>query len=260
MRLLGQVGPIVFSCSIVISCALLAGCVQETPTPSVDRAIALLVTLLQDEYPDVRRTAVESLGKIGDRKAIPAVLPVLTDAAPAVRAAAARALGRMAGPADEDVIAGLARALQDPSENVKQLAALAINDLEPSSTQLTLTADLLRAPDVEVRRAAVRALVTLDTGHIAGRLLPLLDDPDAEVRQTAVAALGFSGNASAGAALAMRLAKDPSPAVRAEAAYHLGRSNEPTIQTLLQTAAKLEADGGVRRWIEADLRVLRAND
>jgi HEAT repeat protein len=243
-----------------MSCILHAGCFQETPAPSVERGIALLAALLQDENPEVRRTAAESLGKIGDRAAIPAVLPVLVDAVPAVRAAAAQALGRMAGPADEDVIAGLAHALQDPSDSVKRMAALAIGDVEPSPGQLAFMTDLLHASDVEVRRAAVRALLTLDIGHIAGRLLPLLDDPDVEVRQSAVAALGFSGDARAGAALGMRLAKDPSPAVRVEAAYHLGRLNGSQIRTLLQTAGEKEADRGVRRWIEAELRALRAND
>jgi len=220
----------------------------------------LLVTLLQDENPEVRRTAAESLGKIGDRSPIPALLPVLIDAVPAVRAAAAQALGRIAGPADEDVIDGLARALQDPSDTVRQAAALALGDVEPSPGQLAFTSELLRASDVGVRRAAVRALLTLDTAQSADRLLPLLDDPDAEVRQSAVGALGFSGDARAGAALGVRLAKDPSPAVRAEAAYHLGKLNGPQIRSMLQAAAEKEADRGVRRWIEAELRALRGND
>jgi HEAT repeat protein len=111
-----------------------------------------------------------------------------------------------------------------------------------------------------VRRAAVRALLLLDTGQIAGWLLPLLDDPDAEVRQSAVAALGVSGDPRAATALATRLARDPSAGVRAEAAYHLGESSGRDVRTLLQTAVKKEADLGVRRWIEAELRTLRVSD
>jgi HEAT repeat protein len=100
----------------------------------------------------------------------------------------------------------------------------------------------------------------LDTGQVAGWLLPLLEDPDADVRQGAVAALGGSGDPRAAAALAMRLAHDPSAGVRAEAAYHLGESGGRHLRTVLQRAVEKETDRGVRRWIEAELRALPAND
>jgi HEAT repeat protein len=245
---------------ILISCTVQFSCVQEAQTPSVERGIAVLIGLLQDESPDMRRTAAESLGKIGDRSALPAVLPILTDPVPVVRAAAAQALGRMASPTDEAVIAGLVRSLGDSDERVRQAAALAIGDIEPSPRLLAPVADLLRASDVQVRRAAVRALLPLDTSQVVGWLLPLLDDPDEEVRQTAVAALSSSGDTRMAAALWKRLGKDPSRAVRAEAAYHLGEVSGKDTRTLLQEAAEREADRGVRRWIEAELRALRVND
>jgi HEAT repeat protein len=248
-------------CSVVwTSCVLQVGCLQEAPAPSIERGVAVLIVLLQDDNPDIRRTAAESLGKIGDRSAIPMTLPLLTDPLPAIRAAAAKALGRMAAPADDDVIAGLVHALQDSSDLVKQAAALAIGDIEPPAIRLASVADLLRSSDAQVRRAAVRALLLLDTGQIAGWLLPVLDDSDADIRQAAVAALGASGDPRVATALATRLAQDPSAGVRAEAAYHLGESSGQQLRTVLQTAMQKEADRGVRRWIEAELRALRAND
>ncbi len=251
---------IFLSLSILIACAAQLGCLQDAKAPSVERGIAVLLTLLQDEHPDTRGTAAESLGKIGDRSALPAVLPLLTDPVPAVRAATAQALGRVATPDDGAVIAGLARLLNDSDSRVRHAAALAIGEIEPSPRQLTSVADLLRASDVQIRRAAVRALISLDTGQVIEWLLPLLDDPDAEVRQGAVSALGLSGDARVTAALSKRLVHDPSPAVRTEAAYHLGELSGQDTRPLLRTALEKETDHGVRRWMEAELKALRAND
>ena len=105
-----------FSLSILIPCAAQLGCLQDAKAPSVERGLAVLLTLLHDEHPDVRRTAAESLGKIGDRSALPVVLPLLTDTVPAVRAAAAQALGRWRRPTMRAVIAGLARSLNRPRQ------------------------------------------------------------------------------------------------------------------------------------------------
>jgi HEAT repeat protein len=246
--------------SIFVTCSGQLGCLQEVQSPSVERGVAVLIALLRDESPDIRRTAAESLGKIGDQSALPAVLPLLSDPMPAVRSAAAQALGRLASPTDEAVIAGLSRLLADPDDGVRQAAALAIGDIEPPPRLMVGVADLLRSSDVQVRRAAVRALLSLDTAQVVRWLLPLLADPDADVRQAAVAALGFSGDARAATALWKRLVEDPSPAVRAEAAYHLGKLSGLDTRGVLQAAVVKEADHGVRRWIEAELRALRGND
>jgi HEAT repeat protein len=248
------------SLSILIPFVAPLGCLQNTETPSVQRSVTVLVALLEDKNPEVRRTSAESLGKIGDRSAAAAVLPLLSDPVSAVRAAAAQALGRMAVLDDEAVISGLARSLEDPDDQVRDEAALAIGELEPSPRQLQRVVDLLQAADVKHRRAAVRAFLSLDTGQVVDWLLPLLNDPDAEVRQGSVAAIGLSGDARAVAALRTRLAKDPSPAVRAEAAYHLGELSGQDTRTLLGAAFEKETDPGVRRWIEAELKGLRAND
>ena len=237
-----------------------SGCLQEAPAPSVERGVAVLVALLQDTNIDVRRTAAESLGKVGDRSALPALLMLLTDHEPVVRATTAQALGRVATPDDAAVIGALARSIGDPDDRVRQAGALAISEIEPSPRQLGSMVDLLRASDVQIRRAAVRALMSLDTGQVVEWLLPLLDDPDAEVRQGTVAALGLSGDARAVAALGKRLVRDSSPAVRTEAAYHLGELSGQDTRALLRVAVEKEADRGVRRWIEAELKALRAND
>jgi len=92
MRDGAHVRSYVISLSLLIGCGMQWGCFQEAPAPSVERGIAVLIPLLRDDTPELRRTAAESLGKIGDRSAVPALLPVLTDPTPSVRAAAAQAL------------------------------------------------------------------------------------------------------------------------------------------------------------------------
>ena len=245
-------------CALV--CVTLVGCLQEAPGPSPDHSKALLTALLKDNSPEVRQTAVESLGKIGDRTAVPAVLPLLTDAIPPVRAAAAQALGRMATAADEAAVTGLTGALRDPADNVRQAAAMAISDIEPSPRQLAVIVMLARSADLQVRRTAVQALQSLDTSPVVSALLPLVDDTDAAVRQGVVACLGGSDDVRAGRALHQRLSHDPSPAVRAQAAYHVGEARGLDARSVLQAAARKEPDSGVRRWIEAELRSLRVSD
>lgn len=244
----------------LLFCLTLAGCLQEAPGPLPDQSKALLTALLKDHNPEVRRTAVESLGKIGDRTAVPSVLPLLTDPIPLVRGAAAQALGRMATPVDEVAVAGLTEALRDPADNVRQAAAMAIGDIEPSPRQLAVITTLAQAADVRVRRTVVHALQSLDTSPVASALLPLADDSDAEVRQGTVACFGNSDDVRAGRVLIQRLAQDPSPAVRAQAAYHLGEVRGIDARSVLQAAAAKERDSGVRRWIEAELRSLRGSD
>ena len=239
---------------------LFIGCLQEAPTPSAERTAALLISLLHDESFEVRRTAAESLGKIGDQSAVAALLPVLTDPVPAVRAAAAQALGRMSAASDEAVVAGLSRSLEDPADAVKQSAAMAIGEIEPLSRLLKPVVNLVHASDVHVRRAAIRALLEVDTSLWTPLLLPALEDPDTEVRQGTVAVLGASGNSQVRTEIQRRFLRDQSPAVRVEAAYHMAELGGTETRSVLQGAFEKDPDRGVRRWIEAELNSLRGSD
>lgn len=239
---------------------LLVGCLQEAPAPSAERTTVLLISLLHDESSEVRRTAAESLGKIGDQSAVTSILPLLTDPDPVVRVAAAKALGRIGTASNDTVLAALSRSLEDPAEGVQQAAAMAIGEIEPLSRQLKAVVSLVQASDVHVRRAAVRALLQVDTSLWLPLLLPALDDPDVEVRQGAVAVLGASGNSQVRTEIQKRLTQDSSPAVRAEVAYHLGELGGSETRSVLQEAFEKDPDRGVRRWIEAELNSLRGSD
>lgn len=196
----------------------------------------------------MRRTAAESLGKIGDPRAADSILPLIHDPAAIVRAASVLALGRLKPTATDGVVGLLAQALEDSVESVRQAAVVAIGDIEPGSRLLEPIVGLLRSSDVTIRRAAVRALLQVDSSQSVPALVAAGRDSDAEVRQGIVAAVGEWGGAAVSPWLRERLAQDPSPGVRAEAAYRLGMLSDLDTTAALETAAAKDADSGVRRW------------
>jgi HEAT repeat protein len=234
--------------SVVLAVLCLAGCVQDSPPPSRERTVSLLLELLRDEGPEMRRTAAESLGKIGDPRAADSILPLIHDPAAIVREASMLAMGRVKPTATDGVVALLTRALEDPDESVRQAAVVAIGEIEPGSRLLEPVVGLLRSSDAMIRRAAVRALLQVDSSQSLPALVAAGHDSDAEVRQGIVAAVGEWGGAAVSPWLRERLTLDPSPAVRAEAAYRLGMLGDPEARAALNTTIEKDPDSGVRRW------------
>jgi len=196
----------------------------------------------------MRRTAAESLGKIGDPRAVDSILPLKHDPAAMVREASVVAVGRLKPPATDGVVALLALALEDPDESVRQAAVVAIGEVEPDPRLLQPVVGLLRSSDPAIRRAVVRALLQIDSSRSVPALIAAGRDADAEVRQGIVAALGEWGGVTVSSWIRARLAEDPSPGVRAEAAYRLGLLGDPEARVSLNTAVEKDPDSGVRRW------------
>lgn len=240
---------------------ILIGCFQNGSPPSPERAVEFLRTLVQDESPEIRRTAAESLGKIGDPSSIRSILSLLDDPEPIVRAAAAQALGRVGSSANDEIVVALARSLNDPVDAVRRNAAVAIAEIEPKTSQLEPVVQLAKnTRNIRVRDAAIRALWQLDISRWEGDLVPILRDSDADVRQAAVAALGQSGGSSVIGELRQRLTEDASPSVRVEAAYQLGKLPGVDVRMVLEKAAVSDPEKNVRRWAESELRSLRGSD
>jgi len=234
--------------SVVLSVLCLAGCVQDSPPTSKERTVPLLLELLRDEVPEMRRMAVESLGKIDDPRAADSILPLIHDPEAIVRAASLLAMGRVKPTPTDGVVALLTRALEDPDESVRQAAVVAIGEIEPGSRLLEPVVGLLRSSDATIRRAAVRALLQVDSSQWVPALVAAGSDSDAEVRQGIVAVVGEWGGSAVSPWLRERLVEDPSPGVRAEAAYRLGMLSDPETRAALNTTIAKDPDIGVRRW------------
>ena len=134
--LLCRTSPRTIGYSVVLSVLCLAGCVQDSPSSSRERTVSLLLELLRDEGPEMRRTAAESLGKIGDPRAADSILPLIHDPAAIVREASVLAMGRVKPAATDGVVGLLMQALEDSVESVRQAAVVAIGDIEPGSRLL----------------------------------------------------------------------------------------------------------------------------
>lgn len=191
---------------------------------------------------------MESLGKIGDETVIASVTRLLRDPSPLVRSAAAKATGRLGGASAREVVPALLQSLKDPSDEVRQVAAQAIGELDSQPLLLSGIADLLTAPQTEVRRAAALALLQIEPGGLVVFLHRAMQDSDAVVRQRAVAALGESGLSEAVPWLRERLLTDQDVGVRAEAAYRLRAESDEETRAVLQRAAETDGDPVVRLW------------
>ena len=237
-------------CAVALSALSLAGCAQDSPPSSKERTVSLLLELLRDEAPEMRRTAAESLGKIGDPQAIDSMFPLKQDPAAMVREASVLAMGRLKPTATDRVVGLLTQALEDPVESVRQAAVVAIGEIEPGPQLLYPVEGLLRSSDVTIRRAAVRALLQVDSSRSVPALIASGRDADAEVRQGIVAAVGEWGGAAVSSWIRTRLVDDPSPGVRAEAAYRLGLLSDPEARAALNMTIEKDPDSGVRRWVK----------
>ncbi|MET9113327.1 HEAT repeat domain-containing protein [Streptomyces longwoodensis] len=105
-----------------------------------------------------RALAVELLGLIKDRRALPALSAALDDPAPMVRAAAAAALGRVGEPAAVAALTGTVGA--DPSDRVVVAAAEALGLIGDESAVPALTR-ALRCGPYRPAHTAARALLRL---------------------------------------------------------------------------------------------------
>jgi HEAT repeat protein len=234
--------------SVVLSVFWFSGCVQDSPPSSRERTVPLLLELLRDEMPEMRRTAAESLGKIGDPRTADSILFLKHDPAAIVREASVLAMGRVKPTATDGVVALLTQALEDPVESVRQAAVVAIGEIEPGTRLLQPVVGLLRSSDATIRRAAVRALLQVDSSQWVPALVAAGRDSDAEVRQGIVAAVGEWGGSAVSPWLRERLAEDPAPGVRAEAAYRLGMLSDSDVRAALESTIAKDPDSGVRRW------------
>ncbi len=172
-------------------------------------AVERLVAELEDPHSPSRREVADSLGQIGDARAIRPLLAAVSDPDPNIRVAAVDALN---GFSESEVVASLIQALKDPIKHVRAVAAAALGKAGDASAVEPLLA-VLTDEDWAVRKATGEALARLRDKRAVEPMLGLLNDPDQDVREAAIHALGEIRDRSAVECL-IRALVDPQLSVR----------------------------------------------
>ena len=197
-----------------------------------------LIARLKDENAGVRRAAAQSLGQLGDIRAVPPLIAVLADSDGEVRSAAVDALADLEDPRAIGPIAGL---LKDPVTEVKRNALGALSHWEQGVPTAPVVA-LLDDGDADVRHQAVDLLEHLHARSAGSAVARLIHDPSADVRTAVVQALGNLREQSGIAAITEALG-DPNADVRQAALGALNDLRAPIAEaTLLNLMKDQNAD------------------
>lgn len=235
--------------------ASLLGCYQPSSSPSPQRTVETLLSLLHDRDAVARRTAAEALGKIGNPQAVDSLVMALGDQSPIVREASVRSLGGV-GPLDMATRVHIAGLLVDPVQSVRTAAAQTLASLDSTKTLWPMAMAQLAHADPEVRRAVIQAFESSDSPDVVRVLADRLHDPDPQVRRAAVAVLGESGDSKVVGLLRDQLMAESSSSVRGEIAYRLQFFSGVEAGAGLRFVASHDESAQVRRWADQTLRGL----
>ncbi len=144
-----------------------------------------LTSALRDEERPVREAALGTLIEIGDREAVPLLVPILAGDAPAARNAARTVLERL-GRVDPEALRDLSR---NPDARMRIFAANIIGATGDQDHAPRLL-DMLADADANVQDAAVVALGNLAAPEAVGPLSDLALRGPSWIRFSAIDALG----------------------------------------------------------------------
>lgn len=167
----------------------------------------LIERVTQDEDPNLRAMALDTLHALGVSEAVPAALNALSDVNERVRASATILLGDLGGSELGGVIMPRTNDF-DPLVRAAAARALGLVQAKGADSEFKR---LLGDPDARVRAAAADGVASAGWRPAAPHLINLLSDPDEGVRLAAANALGQVGDASAVAPLTRAFADAPVP-------------------------------------------------
>ncbi|MDT7689957.1 MAG: hypothetical protein QOE46_2716 [Acidobacteriota bacterium] len=210
------------------------------------RVTDLLIEQLGSEDLEIRKAAVVALGRIGDARAVPALVEALDDDAE-LMIAAADALAKIG---DARAFDSLLALVGDHSAVVRQAVVGALNSLgSPEMPGRVLP--LLSDPDPNVRESAVKIAGYFGYPECADLLLQRCRDEDERVRRAAVEHLPYLEDERATPAL-VRALRHETPKVRAAAASAMAQSEDSEVSTHL-IEALADEDSWVRYFAARSL-------
>jgi len=189
-------------------------CILRDEWASIDSigsaAVKPLVNAIKHGTHHVRRTAAESLGKIGDDRCIAALVELFDDPDEKIRQACAEVTEKVARQRDDTRLRAKAlialgrwpaisalgagaidvvlEACQTSDQQTRQQAIRALGSVA-TARAVTALVQYLRAKDVFIRRAAADGLERAASPEATQPLVLALDDDDDKVRQSAARAL-----------------------------------------------------------------------
>jgi len=202
--------------------------------------VPALIARLKDDDAGVRRAAAQSLGRLGDRRAVQPLIGILADPEAEVRRSAIEALADLEDPAAIGPIAGL---LKDPDTDVKKEALSALGHFD-QKIPTTGIVDLLDDLSADVRHEAVNLLQNVHDRSAAPAIAKLIHDQSSDVREAVINALGDLGDQNSAGAIAGALT-DPSGDVRQQALNALENLHAPIPEATLINLMK-DSDPDVR--------------
>lgn len=213
-------------------------------------AVEPLLVALRDSSPlaaGARPTIVETLGALGDARALAPLLAELRSPRADVRQATARALALLGNPVAIAALIDLfrqdERAIGDEAGVVcvwEEAASALASFGEPALAPLCAA---LRDASPNVRAWSVVALGRLGDARALGLLVHMLADPTADVRAHAADALSSLGDIAAFPALARMVRDDPDAFARGRAAYALATfPGSATVDALLPALRDPDAE------------------
>ncbi|HMC77095.1 MAG TPA: HEAT repeat domain-containing protein [Vicinamibacterales bacterium] len=200
-----------------------------------------LVEQLSAGDDDTRLAAIGALGRIGDRRAVPALTPLLAEQPP-IAIATAGALARIG---DARAFEPLLALLAHEDAPVRQAVVGALNSLGHPDMSGRIK-ELLEAGDPRMRESAVRIAGYFGYRDCVDALLARCDDPVETVRRAAVEHLPYLDDDRALEVL-LRAAREGAPKIRAAAAQALARIDGAPVHDALLAATR-DGDGWVRYY------------
>lgn len=191
----------------------------SNPTKQNNRDIEFCIQALEDENPEVRRTAAEVLGYSGNQKVESALIGLLEDNNPGVRTTATKILGRIGTDISVEPLIKRLAVSKDPV--FKTCAIEALGNLDDKRAIEPLI-KILEDKNPEVRIASVRSLGNLGDERAEEALIMKLNKGSLEFQKQVILALGKIGDKKAVDVLISKL-EDKQPEIRKCAAESLGK-------------------------------------